>query len=75
VRLPEDEEVPGCIDSQQDTSWPVPPLAAGASSHELVFELKRPARLKPSERLVLAIDSGGRPNLDTISRVRVSFPE
>ncbi len=70
----EDDTVVHLIDYATDTGWKVPPLKAGQTAHELVFQMKEPLVLKPGDALLVDVDSGGSESLDTLARFRVSFP-
>lgn len=70
---PRDESTANAIDFLTDTGWTVPPLADGAAAHHLILRFGQPLEITPRQSLALTIDSGGSPELDVVSRVRVSF--
>lgn len=72
-RIPDDDDVPNCIDFLTDSGWRVPKLVKSQESQELVMRLDKTLQLEPGEVFELAFDSGGGPDFGVLARVRVSF--
>ena len=69
----DDESTTNCIDNLTDTGWMVPAFTRTFQSHQLVFRFAEPKELVGEHRMALTLDSGGSPELDVLSRLRVSF--
>ncbi|MCC6881684.1 MAG: hypothetical protein WBE58_17330 [Verrucomicrobiales bacterium] len=71
----EDGSPANCIDSLTDTGWTVPAFTQSVQSHQLALRFEKPVTLDGKHRIALTFDSGGSPDLDVLSRIRVSFVE
>jgi len=69
----DDESTANCIDSLTDTGWTAPAFTQSLQSHQLALRLKKPLTLDDEQRMALTFDTGGSPDLDVLSRLRVSF--
>jgi len=69
----DDESTANCIDSLTDTGWTVPAFTQSVPSHQLALRFEKPVTLDGKHRMALTFDSGGSPELDVLSRLRVSF--
>jgi hypothetical protein len=69
-----DETVLNCVDNLSDTGWAVPDFLGSDACHQLVLEFRRPITVQRGSILGITIDSGAAPDVDSLSRIRVSFP-
>ena len=69
----EDESTANCIDFLTDTGWTVPAFTKSVQSHQLALRFEKAMTLDDKHRIALTFDSGGSPDLDVLSRLRVSF--
>ncbi len=68
-----DDTAANCIDFLSDTGWSVPEFVGKDACHQLVLELSESITVECNNRFAITIDSGGAPDLQALSRVRVSF--
>jgi hypothetical protein len=69
----DDESTASCIDSLTDTGWTVPAFTQSVQSHQLALRFERAMTLDDKQRMALTFDCGGSPELDVLTRLRVSF--
>ena len=69
----DDETAANCIDHLSDTGWTVPEFSGENAAHQLVLELAEPIALQGDDMFAITIDSGGASDLQTLSRIRISF--
>jgi hypothetical protein len=69
----DDESTANCIDFLTDTGWTVAAFTQSVQSHQLALGFEKPVTLDGAHRMTLTFDSGGSPDLDVLSRLRVSF--
>ncbi len=69
----DDESTANCIDSLTDTGWTVPAFTQSVQSYQLALRFEKAMTLDDKHRLALTFNSGGSPELDVLSCLRVSF--
>lgn len=71
----DDDTTANCIDSLSDTGWNLPRSGGARSSHQLVLQLTDPVSVNDKTLFGLTIDSGGAPDVEAVSRIRISFAD